>query len=297
MDVRVIADNSLCPCLETRGLTSLGRGNDHGPLTFSERTEEIDDPVRLIGAASKRPAAFQGERFVGVLCPHLGEERTVREFLGGNSIDRVQMPERRALPIIGSFPDLPKQFVSGAKVELLNNPGTNVNVVFPGGIGFFLTPDKPRTTRKNLQDAEGRFVCHALITVSKWGKGIWSLSPALGLLPNSMAGSWSVSGKIAGRTREWFAHHRGPPCSGTPLATFDPGNSPGPGNLGQKRHFVHPYVLSAPTAEAPGAASPVPIPPTKGVWRNGFEDDCSMKVSPPGDTKSPPDRSKTLRSP
>lgn len=79
-----------------------------------------------------------------------------------------------------------------------------------------------------------------------------------------------------------------------PLATFDPGTSPGPGNLGQKRHYVHPYVYSARMWWVPETRRFGLIGLQPGGGDVGFGDAFYGQVSTPGDKGIPQDRSECL---
>ena len=195
MAIRMIRYDALGHGLQDRSLPRLGRRHDHGPLSLPEGAEKVDDAVGRIWAPPDGPTTFQDQGFIGVLGAELGKEGATRKFLGRDPIDPVQMPERSALPILGAFPDISLEFIPGSEVELLDNPGADIDVIFPGGVGPFPTTDEARASRKDFQNAKGLFVRHASVTISKEEK---CSQPRPLLVPtqrDAMQESWVVKGE------------------------------------------------------------------------------------------------------
>jgi hypothetical protein len=130
-----------------------------------------------------------------MLGAELGEEGAMWELFGRDPVHFLQMSEGGALPVPGGFPNIPPEFVTRAKVKLLDDPGSDVDVVFPGGVGFLPTPDEARASRKDFQDAKGLFVRHASFTISRKEKEIRS---------------WSKRGKMTMQAHGGLTHHWGP---------------------------------------------------------------------------------------
>jgi hypothetical protein len=78
-----------------------------------------------------------------VLGAELGKERATRELLRRDAVDGNEVPKGRAFAVFGAFSHLPLELVSGSKVEFLDYPGTDIDVVLSRSIGFFPTPDEP----------------------------------------------------------------------------------------------------------------------------------------------------------
>jgi hypothetical protein len=175
MAFRVVLYDSLGHRLEDGGLPGLGGGNDHGSLALAERAEEIDDPVGGIGLATDRPSALQDQGLIGVLSSQLREHGPSRKILRRNPIHPHQAPEGSALPVLRPGAHLPIQLVPSSEVELLDDAGSDVDIVLSGGIGNLTTPYEARPTRKYFQDAQGSVICHELITivgrVQTWSPG------------------------------------------------------------------------------------------------------------------------------
>jgi hypothetical protein len=134
MTVGMIGDNSLGDGLEYGRLPGLGWGYDHGSLPLAQGAEQVDYPIRLIGTTPDRAATFQLEGLIRMLGTHLRKDGPPWEFLRSDPIHQVEMSQGGALPVLGFLPNVPLEFVSRSQIEFLNDPSSDVNVVFARGV-------------------------------------------------------------------------------------------------------------------------------------------------------------------
>ena len=142
MAIGVVLHNPFGHSLEYSGLPGLGRGNDHCPLPFSERAEEVDDPVGVVRLPSIGSPTLQDQGFIGMLGAELGKERSPREILRRDSVDNRQVLQRGTLAVLRSIADSAGEFVSGSKVEFLDNPGADIDIIVPRSVSRFRAPDE-----------------------------------------------------------------------------------------------------------------------------------------------------------
>jgi len=134
-------------------------------LPFPERAEQVDDPIRVIRLSPVCAATFKPERLIRMLGAELGEEGSSGEILRPEPVDHGKVLQRRALSVLRAISHRARELIPRSKIEFLDDPGADIDVVIPRSVCRFPASDEARASWENFQDAEGAFLCHELFTV------------------------------------------------------------------------------------------------------------------------------------
>jgi hypothetical protein len=88
------------------------------------------------------------------------EVRPILRLLGRSPVHEAEVGERRALPALRAVADVADEFVSGAEPELVDDAGTNVDVVLARDVPELATSNESGSAPEYLEDAQRGVVAH-----------------------------------------------------------------------------------------------------------------------------------------
>ncbi len=110
--VGIVLRDTLRHRLKHHGLSRLGRRDDQGALSLAEGTEEVDDPVGVVGLAEPPEIAVEGQLFVGMDRAEVAKIGAPARLGGGAAIHQIDPLERCRLPSAGGASGLAGQLVA-----------------------------------------------------------------------------------------------------------------------------------------------------------------------------------------
>ena len=118
-------------------------------------TEQVDDPVRVVGLSTHHPVTGQDELLVGEHSAQPIEVGAQLGVLGRTTIDQSQMRERWTLSVLGTPPHGAVELVSRAQAEFVNDLCADVDVLLAGRITRVTATDEPGAAAQDIQNTEG----------------------------------------------------------------------------------------------------------------------------------------------
>ena len=152
--VRMILRDSLGDRLKDHGLAGLRGRDDEGPLAHPHGTDEIDDPVRVVGLPAAFESAFQPEPPVGVDRAQAVELPAPSELVGSVAVHGVEIPERGALSGARGPAGLTADLVSRPQVVARDDLRAHVDVGVARRVPGVLAPDEARAVAEPLDESE-----------------------------------------------------------------------------------------------------------------------------------------------
>ena len=149
----MVGHDALSDGLKHHGLPGLGRRHDQCSLAFSERTEEIDDAVGVVRAPASGEAALEHKLFVGVLGAQPVKLSSMAELVRRATVDREDLPKRRALAVAGRLTRDPDDLVPASEVPPADDLLADVDVVVAGQVTGPRVSYEAGTVAQNLEDA------------------------------------------------------------------------------------------------------------------------------------------------
>ncbi len=159
--LRIVRHDPLGDRLQHRRLPGLRRRHDHRALTLAERTEQVDDPVRVVRLAAALQAALQDELLVWVERAQPREVRTPPHLLRRAPVHALHPRQRRALPPPRRRPHFAADLVSRPQAQLLDQLLRHVDVAVAGDVARFPAANEPRSAAQDLQNPQVLSFCHA----------------------------------------------------------------------------------------------------------------------------------------
>ena len=141
----IVLRDALRHGLQHHGLSRFRRRHDQGAGPLPEGTEEVDDPVGVIGLAEPPEIAVEGQLFVGMDGAEVAKIGSPARFGGGAAIHLIDSLEGCRLPSAGGASGLAGELVARAQPQLTDQSRSDVEVAVFRQITELAATDETRT--------------------------------------------------------------------------------------------------------------------------------------------------------